>query len=71
MLVCQARRDPASWSAIKEADLDQEGLVDLFERVLLLGQRRRKRVQTDRAAISAAPSRSMGTPSTSAERSTT
>jgi hypothetical protein len=38
MLVCEARGYPASWGAVEEAYLDKEGLVNLFEGILLFGQ---------------------------------
>ena len=48
--VCPRRRDAPARRAIEEADLDQERLVDVLDRVLLLADRRGDRVQADRAA---------------------
>jgi len=38
VLVCQTRGDAAARGTVEESDLDEEGFVDLFERVLLLGE---------------------------------
>ena len=43
--------DPAAGSAVQKADLDQKGLVDFFDGVGLLGERRAERVQAHRAAL--------------------
>ena len=37
--------------AVEKADLDEERLVDFFDRVRLLGQRRRQRVHAHRPAL--------------------
>src|SRR5579883_3017892 len=47
VLVGQAGGHPAPRGAIKEAPLHEEGLVDLFERVLFLGQRGGQGVEAD------------------------
>jgi hypothetical protein len=37
MIVCQLRCDPASRRAVQKTNLDQEWLIDFFDRILLLG----------------------------------
>jgi hypothetical protein len=44
VFVGQASGDAAARGAVEEADLDQEGFVDLFEGVLFFGQRGGQRV---------------------------
>ena len=39
VLVGEAGSDASAWGTVEEADLDEEGLVDLFERILFFGQR--------------------------------
>jgi len=39
VFIGEARRDAAAGSAVEEADLDEEGFVNLFERVLFFGER--------------------------------
>ena len=51
MLIGQTRGDAAAGCAVEETDLDEEGLVHLFERVLLFGERGGECVESDRAAI--------------------
>ena len=51
MLVGQARGDASARCAVEKADLDQEGLVNLFKRIFFLGERSGEGVQADRAAI--------------------
>ena len=51
MLVGEAGGDAASRGAVEEADLDEEGFVDLFEGVLFFGQRGRQGVEADGASV--------------------
>ena len=51
MLIGEAGGDAAAGGAVEEADLDEEGLVDLFEGVLLFGERGGEGVEADGAAI--------------------
>ena len=44
VLVRQMRGHASAWSAVEKSDLDEERLVDFFDRVRLLRQRRRQRV---------------------------
>jgi len=44
VLVGEAGGDAAAGGTVEEADLDEEGFVDLLQRVLLLGQCSRQRV---------------------------
>ena len=51
VLVGEAGGDAAAWGAVEEADLDEEGFVDLFEGVLLFGEGGGEGVEADRAAV--------------------
>ncbi len=51
MLVGEAGGDAAAWGAVEEADLDEEGFVDLFEGVLLFGEGGGEGVEADGAAV--------------------
>jgi hypothetical protein len=51
VFVGEAGGDAAAGGAVEEADLDEEGFVDLFEGVLLFGERGGQRVEADRAAV--------------------
>src|SRR5690242_8517458 len=51
VLIRQPCRHASAWRAVEKANLDQKRLVDLFERILFLGQRRGERVQAHGAAI--------------------
>ena len=51
VFVGEAGGDAAAGGAVEEADLDEEGFVDLFEGVLLFGQRGGEGVEADRAAV--------------------
>ena len=51
VLVGEAGGDAAAGGAVEEADLDEEGFVDLFEGVLLLGEGGGEGVEADRAAV--------------------
>jgi len=51
VLVGEAGGDAAAWGAVEETDLDEEGFVDLLQRVLLFGQRGGECVEADRAAV--------------------
>jgi len=51
MLVGEAGGDPATGRAVEEADLDEEGFVDLFEGILLFGEGGGKGIEADGATI--------------------
>ena len=51
MFVGEAGGDAAAGGAVEEADLDEEGFVDLFEGVLLFGQCGGEGVEADRPAV--------------------
>ena len=51
VLVREPCGDAAARGAVEEADLNQEGLIDLFESILLFGECGSERVQAYRAAV--------------------
>ena len=51
MLVGAAGGDPPARRALEEAQLKQERLVDILDRIDLLGQRGRQRREADRPAV--------------------
>ena len=51
VFVGEAGGDAAAGGAVEEADLDEEGFVDLFEGVLLLGEGGGEGVEADWAAV--------------------
>ena len=51
VLVGEAGGDAAAGGAIEEADLDEEGFVDLFEGVLLFGEGGGEGVEADWATV--------------------
>ena len=51
MLVCPQRQHPAARGSADEALLQQIGLDDLFQCVARFGQRRRHRLDADRATV--------------------
>lgn len=51
MFVGETGGDAASRGAVEEATLDEEGLVDLFERVFFFGERGGEGIEADRASV--------------------
>ena len=51
MLIGEAGGDAAAGGSVEEANLNEEGFVDLLQRVLLLGQGGGECVEADRPAV--------------------
>src|ERR1039457_7728138 len=51
VFICQMCCHPSARRPVEETNLDEEGLVDLFDRVGLFGERWRQRVHAHRAAL--------------------